>query len=382
MSKNALIPALAAVLAAGACGRLKPEAGPVDAGGGTDLGTGATADVDASLAGATLVKTIELPGLPMASAYNAGTKKAYFACQTPAKASAGVAVVDDTTNAVVATITVDGLVAGLAANATTKKVYAAERDQIQVIDSVTDTVTATVKTPDGALIEGLAVDEMHDLVYAVATQDPLTSLYVLDGATNTMRFVRGVLLMPTGSPPIAVDASTQRVFVLGADSNGSGLIIAVDGVTGVPQKLVTSDSEVSATASGIVALGADNAAALFLTPNLVKRLGDPDVQLPKNFTPKGIAVVGTGDGTDPSVIIDGFDSNGRSQVHVLDGTTGQLTAFDLSFGAGPFSTTVAAGLLVATRSAGGVELYIDEADPKMDPPSGPAQTTKVKLRAK
>jgi hypothetical protein len=400
MSRSALIPAIlswAVVLAAGGCGRLKPQASPLEAGVGPDAGGGAgmggapdaagaagasTGAADgggaeaAPPASATLVKTIALPGIPTStSTYNAGTKKAYFACETAAKASAGIAVVDDATNEVVTTITPAGPVVGLAANAMTKKVYAAEGDQVEIIDSVTDTVLATVKTPDGAVIAGLAVDEPHDLVYLVATKAPQTGLYVLEGVPSAIRYIRFVLLTPSGAPPIAVDPETRRVFVMGADSNGAGLIITLDGLTGGPQRLVTTDSLVSATASGVVSLGAGKAAALFLEPDILKRIGEPDVYLPAGFTPTGIAATGSGNGSAPSVVIDGFGANGRSQVHVLDGATGQFAAYDLALGGG----TVAAGILV-TAPASGIELYVDGADPKSDPPAGLAATTKVKLR--
>jgi hypothetical protein len=387
---------LVVLLTAGACGRAKPQASPADAGtsgaGGNAPSDGAVSEAgpdhprDGGAAGAdavsltaTLVQTITLPGTPTVSTYNAATKKAYFACQDAAMASVGVAVVDNATNAVVATIMLTGPVTGLAANAATKTVYASENDQIDVIDGATDKVTATVKTPDGALIEGLAVDETRNLIYAVATKDPTSGLYVLDGASNTMRFIRGVLLNPKGSPPVAVDPAMQLVFVLGADSNGSGLIAAFDAVSGTPQRLAQSnDSQVSASASGVVALGGGKAAALLLGPNVLKGLGQPDVQLPAGFTPTGIAAAPATSGGQ-NVIVVGFGADGGSQVLVVDAVTGLPSPFSLGLGGRALSTTVAAGVLTAAPILGGTELYVDELDPKSAPPTGPAETLKVDL---
>jgi hypothetical protein len=417
MPRGTLIAAFglcAGVLAAGACGKSKPVGLMDDAAAGTggrhDAGDAAPADHpsgdgghdadgsgDAAKATATLVKAIALPGVPVATAYNGGTKKAYFACRSAADAgvSTGIAVVDDATNTVVARIDGVGLVTQLAANATTRTVYAAEADQVDVIDSATDTVQATFKTPDGSLIAGVAVDETHNLLYIVARKEPLTGLYALDGApagtdggatdagsadggTTGIRSIRNILLIPAGAPAVAVDEGMQRVFVMGADSNGAGLIVAFDGVTGVPQKLAASDSLVSATASGVVALGNGEAAALFLGPNIIKRLNLPDVKLPADFTPTGIArATGPGGG---NVLIVGFGADGGSEVQVLDASSGVLSPLPLSIDGTAPAGTVAAGILTAAPLTGGTELYVDESD-KNTPPTGLPETLKVDLQA-
>jgi hypothetical protein len=393
MLRNRPIPLLLVLLAAGACGRSKPV-GLADATAGTSGAAGnpaadsgvietgpdhspdGAAGTGAPALTATLVQAITLPGAPTVSTYDPATKKAYFAFQNAT--GSGVAVVSDATNAVVATIMLTGPVSGLAANATTKTVYVSEGDQIDVIDGTTDQVTATVKTPDGALIEGVAVDETRNLTYAVATKDPISGLYVLDGATNMMRFIRNVLLNPKGSPPLAVDPTTNWVFVLGADSNGAGLIVAFDAVSGTPQKIAQSESEVSVSASGVVALGDGKAVALLLGPNILRGLGQPDVHLPGGFTPTGIASTAGANGA-RNVILVGFGADGGSQVLVVDGVTGMPSPFSLALGGRALSSTVAAGVLAAALIDGGTELYVDELDPKSAPPSGPAETLKIDL---
>jgi hypothetical protein len=374
MAQRTLIPAITllfAFFAVTGCGRSKPVGVTTDGAAGTGGST------DGGTLTSKLVKAIALPGMPTVSTYNSGTKKAYFACQTTANVSVGVAVVDDATNAVVSTIMLTGPVTGLAANATTKLVYASEGDQVDVIDSATDKVTTTVKTPDGALISGVTVDETHNLVYAVAVVTNTTNLYVLDGATNMMRIVRQVLLYPSGAPPIAVDEAMQLVFVLGADSNGAGEMVAIDGVSGTPQKLSTSDSIVSASASGVVALGNGQAAALLLGPNILEGLYRPDIKLADGFTPTGIAAAGVHGGR--NIIVVGFGADGGSQILVFDAVTGLPSSSALALGSGAAATTVAAGVLAAEPIAGGTELYVDEEDPKSNPPSGPPETLKIEL---
>jgi hypothetical protein len=399
---NALFLLCVGVLALGACGKSKPVGLTDDAAAGTGgAGDGAVpdsgapdrghADADADgavTATATLVKAITLPGIPVATTYNAGTKKAYFACRSAGDAGAGttIAVVDDATNTVVAKIDVAGAVTGLTANATTKTVYAAEADQVDVIDGTTDTVTATVKTPDGSTILGVAaahLDDKTNLVYVVGRKDPIYALYVIDAATNVMTSFRNINMIPAGSPCIAVDEARQLVFVMGADSNGSALMVSFNGMLGMPssgspQKVADSESMVSPTASGVVALGNGQAAALFVGPNLIKRLTLPDVKLPAGFTPTGIAAAAGPGGL--NVLIVGFGANGGSEIQVLDAASGVLSPLALSIDGDAPAGTVAAGVMTAGPLTGGTELYVDESD-KGTPPAGLPETLKIDLHA-
>jgi hypothetical protein len=384
---------LALGLATSACGSSSNAPAPQTDGGGAD-GDASTVDgpVDAAVdavdaaddAATTLtaapVTTIVLPGIPMVAAYNAGTKKAYFACQTQAKASAGVAVVDDTTNAVVATILPASPLTSLAANATTKKIYGVEGDQIDVIDSATDAITAMVETPDQALISGLAVDETHNRIYAVGTLAGATRLYVLDGAMNTITAGTPVLLTPTGAVPVAVDAATQRVFVLGVDSNQSGVIVTLDGTSGSPLDISFATSKVDPAASSIVPMGDGTAASLLVSPGIIDHLDHLAVMLPTTFTPSGVTVASFGAGT--RVLVVGFDGSGVSDGYVAELLSGTLSPFSLDLGGGAFANTVAAQLLVGKAIAGGSEAYVDvKPAPVGGPAFAPAATLKVTLTA-
>lgn len=381
MPGKAAISMLATMVAAAACSS-SPGASPDGAAGAGGDGAaehGSDAIGAAPKLATSLVATIALPGAPIAAAYNAGTKKVYFACQTPAGASAGVAVVDDTTNTMVTKVMPSGLVTSLAANATTKKIYGVEADQVDVIDSAFDALVATVKIPDGGLIAGLAVDELHDAVYVVATLGGASTLYLLDGETNMMKALRGVLLTPTGAPPIAVDGATQKVFVLGVDSNDAGLVVMFDGISGQPQKLTPSDSQVSPTASGIIPLGDGTVDALLLAPNIIKRIGRGDVSLPGAFTPTGVAAGDLGRG--PGAIVIGVGADGQPQGLDVDAATGAIEPFSLDLGAGVFVGTVAGQIVAAAPVAGGSEFYVDERPVGDAGAASPAETLKITVTA-
>jgi hypothetical protein len=363
--------ALAAVacgLALGACGSGASGGGDADASGVTDAQGDAGADADADdfvdaapvTLAAAVVTTIALPGVPTVAAYNAGTKKVYFGCQTPAKTSAGVAVVDDVTNTVVATIAVAAPLTSLVANGTTKKMYGVEGDQIDVIDSATDTITTKVATPDQTPIAGLAVDEAHDRVYVVASSGGTTSLYALDGALNTLAAPTPVLLSPEGAPPIAVDPVTQKVFVLGVDSNQEGLVVTFDGPSGIPLGLATTKSRVSASASAVMSLGDGTAAMLLVSPSVVGHLGHMDVSLPDPFTPTAVVELDFGAG--PSVVVVGTLAGAPAQGYAVAPGNGALSPFSLDGDGAVFANEAAQQIIAAAPIAGGTELFVDLAD--------------------
>jgi hypothetical protein len=353
---------------------------PGDAQDGSSDGTSV---VVAPTLTAAVSATIALPGIPVVSTYNAGTRKAYFACQTPAKASAGVAVVDDLTNAIVATITPAAPVTSLAANAATKTVYGGEGAQIDVIDSATDMVSKTVSIPDGSAIVGLAVDEAHNRTYVVTTMPGMTELFVLDGATGVLSPLRPPLLTPAGMPSVAVDGPTQQLFVLGVDSNNEGEIVTLDGPSGVPTHLATTNSLVDRSVSGIVPVGNGTAAILLVKPGVVKGLEQSDVVLPAAFTPAGVAAADLGRG--PITLVSGFGAGGALEGFGVDTATGALSPFDVPLDPGmgglPPGTT-AARLLTAAPIAGGSEVYVSPTpDPKSDAPFSPTETIKIAVTA-
>jgi hypothetical protein len=379
--------ALASAALTGACGGGRAVVGgPSAAGGGGfagasggSSGTGGVGGAGgASAYTAALIAKIALPGTPTVATYNAGTKMAYFSCVTATNTSAGVAVVDDMTNAVVATITPGKPLTALAANALTKKVYGVEGDQLDVIDSASNAIEATVETPDQSPISGLAVDETHNLVYVLTKTATMANLYIVDGASRAFGASHQILLNPIGTPPIAVDGKTQSVFVLGADSNMFGEEVTVDGMTGTPKKLTTTNSMVSPSGSGIFSLGDGTAALVFVSPGLVKLLGHADVLLPMTFMPTGVTVMGADLRRD--VVLVGLGSDGVPLGYRIAGSDETLSSFSLALGGGVFSNTIPGEVLTAAPLPNGSELYLDLApDPVTGTPPGPAETIKIKL---
>jgi len=343
---------------------------------GGDAADGADVAPPAPTLTASFVKAIDLPGIPVAAAYGASTKKAYFACQTPAGASAGVAVVDDVMNKVVATITPAAPVTRLAANATTKIVYAAEGAAIEVIDSATDTITKTVMITDGSLIAGLAVDEVHDKTYVVTTNATGTELFSLDGPTAMLTSLRQPLLAPVGMPVTAIDGPTQQLFILGNDSNMEGLVVTLDAPSATPLHVVATPGELDPAVSGIVPLGGGTAAMLSVKPGVVKGLMQREVTLPASFVPAGLAGADLGQGT--ISLVSGLRADGGLEGLGVNTATGGLSPFQVSLPASLPAGTTAARLLTAAPVSGGSEVYVD---PTPDPTSAaayaPTQTFKL-----
>jgi hypothetical protein len=325
---------------------------------------------------ATVVATIGLPGIPVSAAYNAGTKKVYFACQTPAGASAGVAVVDDVMNKVVATITPAAVVTSLAANSATKTVYAAEGAALEIIDSATDTSKKTVPIPDGSVIAGLAVDELHDQTYVVTTVQGGTELFVWDGPMQMLGSLRPPLLTPRGLPPVAVDGTSQLTFVLGVDSNMEGEVVMLDAPSGAPLRLATTKSKVDPGISGVVPIGGGSVAVLYVAPGVVQGVGRMDVALPASFSPAGIAAVDFGQGA--IAVVAGFRAGGGLEGVGVDTTAGWVSPFAVPLAAALPAGTVAARLVTAAPVAGGSEVYVDATpDPKSSAAYAPTQTIKL-----
>lgn len=145
-------------------------------------------------------------------------------------------VINGATNAVAATITLPGLdVAGAAVNPVTNLAYVAvvgdgaggELDGVAVIDGSTDAVVATI--PLGYTAFGVAVDTETDTIYAAEYQG--SQVAIIDGANNT---VTGEIPLPAGSDPVgvAVDPAAGLVYVADKGTGAISLInMATDAVS-------------------------------------------------------------------------------------------------------------------------------------------------------
>jgi hypothetical protein len=275
--------------------------------------------------------TIALPGAAGAMAYNAGTKKVYVALTTTTDAgltaAGGIAVIDDTTNAVTGNVAATSSVVAMASNATTKTLYASEQTQVDVIDSTADTITTTVPFPSGHA-EGFAVDETNNKVYVLGD----SAVYVLDGATNTFGaspFAFTGMTPPTadftgGKPAIAFDSATGTLYAMGLASSLDGVVLSINATTGATNQTYTLTSEqpnaivfvpgVGAVVTTVSASGGGNAVLVGqTTPGAL------------SFAPASLALCNT------SVNVIGADATGLANVAAFlptSGAIGSASAFD------------------------------------------------------
>jgi len=136
-------------------------------------------------------------------------------------ADASLTVIDTSTNRPLKTLLAGGL--GLALNGQSRRLYAAAGSRVAVLDPTTDTLVATLPVPPGANVWGLAVDPVANRVYATDLSSPRVLVY--DGATNTLAAQIG--LEAPGRLGIAVGPS-GRVFVAG-DTGTNAQLAIIDG---------------------------------------------------------------------------------------------------------------------------------------------------------
>ncbi len=120
-------------------------------------------------------------GAPLLIAANPTTKRVYVAL-----GSGAVAVIDETTDAVVGTILTGGDPTGIAVNSITNQVYAADQalGRVFVIDGATNTLVATVALPLRAGGFDVSVNPVQNRAYAVSANG--SEISVIDGATNSL----------------------------------------------------------------------------------------------------------------------------------------------------------------------------------------------------
>jgi YVTN family beta-propeller protein len=151
---------------------------------------------------------------PGAVAVNVATDRIYVATVNQTGA-ASVDVVSGAGNKVVATIPLPAQPGSVAANAKTNRVYADYRPAagggaVAALDGATNQVIATISL-DGT--GGLAVNPAANRIYAT---DGLTSLWIIDGATNA---VLTSATVGNGAGAVATDPLTGRVYVTNGTDN-------------------------------------------------------------------------------------------------------------------------------------------------------------------
>jgi hypothetical protein len=312
----------------------------------------------------TAKNTIPVAGEPGAMAFNATTKKAYIGMTDRTDAgftvSAGIAVIDDTTDTVTTTITTTNPAVALAANATTSKVYASERTKIDIIDSTTDAITATIDSISGTY-EGVAVNESANLVYLLTST---AKIFVLDGSTHTVTNVAtpytltGInvpnALFSGGKPSIAFDPTgAGTLYVIGLDSGLNGVMVSLNasngqvintyGLTGAQPQSITVVPGVGAVATVAVLADLSNGLVLF---------GQTTSTSPGFSHAVAVATCGT------SVDAFGFDDTGNA---AFAGYTpaGAALGTPTSFDASELTENgyVPVGLLAGPSAGGGCTFY-------------------------
>jgi YVTN family beta-propeller protein len=179
--------------------------------------------------------TISVGAAPNGIAANAATNRIYVANNTDGT----VSVIDGGTYSVVATVTVGAGPAGVAVNPATNRVYVANSSNaidigsVSVIDGSTNAVIATI--PVDLTPNFVAVNPVTNRVYVTNVfgnaedfdvGDGIVS--VIDGASNTVVDRVHVGVNPSG---VAVDSSTNKIYVTMYGFAGGGPIQVIDGAT-------------------------------------------------------------------------------------------------------------------------------------------------------
>lgn len=251
---------------------------------------------------------------------------------------------------VIATIT-SGRAGVIAANPNTNRIYAAQEDlnRIAVIDGTTNGIVATVSTQ--GFHTGIAVNPVTNRIYV--SQQFGNSVRVIDGTTNSASD-----LPVSGSPgALAVNAATNRLYVVRTNNNDVAVFdagtntslgaIAVSSPIGIAVNPVTNRiyvvSYLGASVAGSVSVfdGADNTLLGTVTIGIAPRMASVNTDTNRIYVtnygentvavldgasnaviatiPVGANPVGIGVFPDNNRIYTG--NNGNNTVSVIDGVT-------------------------------------------------------------
>lgn len=147
------------------------------------------------------------------------------------KNNANVFILDGNTLATKGKINVAATpVFGLGINPKTGLIYgtATTKGKVVVIDPATQKIVATIGSNDKDHLREVAVDATHNIIYASALGRESSSIWVIDGNTNSL--LQTISLKAPMVTGIAVDPANQRLFV---SSLKTQQIIVIDTQTGV-----------------------------------------------------------------------------------------------------------------------------------------------------
>jgi DNA-binding beta-propeller fold protein YncE len=198
--------------------------------------------VPATAATPTYAITATIPVNALATAVDPNTDTVYTIIGNTVDAINGA------TNAVTATIPVSGGSESLADDPVTDTLYVASSTSgIQVISGASNTVTAVIPQP-GCGTHCLAVDPVTDTVYMSGSSSP--DVFVISGATN---MVTATIALPASASPegsIAVNPSTNTVYVGQADITTSSVVI----INGASNAITDTLSLANPTGVGVNAM--------------------------------------------------------------------------------------------------------------------------------
>jgi YVTN family beta-propeller protein len=286
----------------------------------TDVGSGGAGTVkvinentDAVMA------TINVGTFPESIAVDTATHRVYVT------STAGtVKVISEATDTVIDTVTVGPLTLGVAVDAVTNTIYAVnyDNDSVSVINGATDVVAATIPLSTAPL--AVAVDPVTDTVYV--TSDNLGNpsvVSVINGSTNTVTTNIGVGVYPDS---IAVNPTTDTVYVV--NDSGINRMSVIDGATNTVTATLTSAS-VDATGNVDVDRGT----------NIVYVATDGDnLTLLDGATNLALATVAVGD--EPAGVAVDTTTHKAFAANNYDVTVSVVSALTLAGGGGAASASV------------------------------------------
>ena len=179
----------------------------------------------------TISTTISVPSISGQIAVNPVTNQIYVSTWGGPDGPYNVVVIDGTTNAVTATISIPRQLGDIVVDSTRNVIYALNvtepgNAEISVIDGTTNAITATI--PVGYNDGELELNATTNTLYVPDNHG--SQLYVIDGATDTVRTTVPLPEVSTVPHTVAVNTATNTVYVAG-QVNSAPVVQVLNGAT-------------------------------------------------------------------------------------------------------------------------------------------------------
>lgn len=230
---------------------------------------------------------------PVAVAVDDATGIAYIANEAE-----GTISVDDGTSVILPKVTLNNNPQAIAVNATTDMVYTAnESGTVSVVDASTKTLSTSIVLPNALSAQSVAVNTTTNTIYVEATNpggnggSPVID--VINGATNAVTATITMSSTQGYSGALAVNSSTNTVYVGFFPSTGNHEQPGIDVISGATNAVTTTIS-LSAAPSALVVNPTNN--SLFAAEsgaNLVADINGATNQITTTITaPYGVMALG------------------------------------------------------------------------------------------